>query len=659
MRILDGELNPMYGYAGAILRIDLTNKKVTKQYCNREWQRLFLGGSGINDWILYNEVGPDISPLSTENRLIFGVGPLAGTIFPVGSKIKITTRSPLTGILGDAASGGVWGVALKHAGYDHLIIQGRSEKPVYIWIDDDNVEIRDASALWGMDVFETNDAIKEDLGDEEISVAAIGQAGENLVKYASVIVDRYRAAGRTGVGCVMGSKNLKAIAVRGTKSIKIADPEKFEEYCQIARERLDPRRNPLLKTLSKYGTIGVMPIYNELGCISVRNFQDVTWDKIDRFDLEEVFLKLFIRRSLACSPNCLVHCSHWWQIREGRFAGEEGEKPELVIAISFGPNLDNTDMASIFHIQNLINKYGIDSIETATAIGLMMECWQRGIISEKDTDGIRYEWGNIDAILETIRKIVYREGIGNVLAEGTLNAAKKFGCEKFVCHAKGMTMIEDVRAFPHWALNYAVSTRGADHLKGYSMIDKSGRTDISEALFGDPGAGMTHSPRLKGLAVKFFEEFLQMCDALGICKLVATRLLVPADPSDILGLDYFSKVFSSATGIKMNSDEFAKSCERIVVLEKMFNARLGIRRKDDTLGYRWIKEQCPSGPGKGMKAEDYLDVCLDEYYNARGFDVKTGIPTKNKLKELGLEKLMVDLEKIEKSGETSSNAKQR
>jgi aldehyde:ferredoxin oxidoreductase len=638
----------MYGYAGAILRINLTNKKISKQYCKKSWQRMFLGGSGINDWILYNEVEPHVSPLDPQNRLIFGVGPLAGTIFPAGSKIKITTRSPLTGMLGDAASGGTWGVQLKHAGYDHIVVSGKSEKPVYIWIDDDNVEILDANLIWGKDVFETNDIIKRDLGDQEISVAAIGQAGENMVKFASIIIDRYRAAGRTGVGCVMGSKNLKAIAVRGYKAIRIADPMKFEKYCQIARERLDPRRNPLLKTLSKYGTIGLLPVYHEIGCLSVKNFQDVSWDKIDSFDVEEVFLKKFVKRSLACSPNCLIHCSHWWQIKEGRFAGEEGEKPELVISISFGPNLDNADMASILYIQNLINKYGVDSIETATAIGLLMECWQKGIISEKDTGGTRYEWGDVEVIIETIKKIVYREGIGNLLAEGTLNAAKKLGCENFVCHAKGMTMIEDVRAFPHWALNYAVSTRGADHLKGYSMIDKSGRTDISEALFGDPGAGIAQSPRLKGVAVKFFEEFLQMCDALGICKLIATRLLIPADPKDILGLEYFSQVFSSATGIEISSKEFAKSCERIVVLEKMFNTRLGVRRKDDILGYRWMKEPCPSGPGKGMKAEDYLETCLDEYYEARRFDLKMGIPTKTKLKELELENLIGDLEKTAK-----------
>lgn len=626
----------------------MTSGKVFKQPLKREWQRLFLGGSGINDWILYNEVPPPVSPLSPENKLIFGVGPLAGTPFPLGSKIKITSKSPLTGIFGDAAAGGSWGVSLKHAGYDHIIIEGRSEKPVYIWIDDDYVEIRDAKDLWGKNVFETNDIIKEDLGDTEISVAAIGNAGENLVKFASIIIDRCRAAGRSGLGCVMGSKNLKAIAVRGHKSIKIANPSRFDEYCQIARERLDPRRNPLLKVLSTYGTAGLLPLYNQIGCLSVKNFQDVSWDKINKFDLNEVFLKRFIRRPLACSPNCLIHCSHWWEINEGRFAGEKGEKIEFVVLDAFGPNLDNDDIASIFYIQNLINKYGVDAIETGTVIGLLMECWQKGIISEKDTDGIRYEWGDVDAIIETIRKIAYRDGIGNLLAEGTLNVAKKLGCENFVCHAKGMTMIEDVRAFPHWALNYAVSTRGADHLKGYSIIDKAGRQDISEALFGDPGAGMSHSPRLKGVAVKFFEEFLQMCDALGICKLVATRLLMPADPKDILGMEYFSLVFSSATGLEMSPKEFAESCERIVVLEKMFNVRLGVSRKDDTLGYRWMYEPCPSGPGKGMKAADYLDTCLDEYYEARGFHVKTGIPTKTKLKELKLESLIGDLERIEK-----------
>ena len=646
----------IYAYAGNVLRVDLTKEKVIKQPLRREWARLFLGGSGINDWVLYNEVRPEVRPLEPENRLIFGVGPLAGTILPLGSKTKVTTRSPLTGIFGDTAAGGMWGPELKHAGYDHIVVQGKASKPAYLWIDDDHVEIRDASHLWGKDVFETNDIIKEDLGDEEVSIAAIGPGGENLVKFASIIFNRYRAAGRTGAGCVMGSKKLKAIAVRGTKGIRIAEPDEFENYCQKARERADPRDNPLLKILSKYGTIGIMPIYNEIGCLSVRNFQDVSWDKIDSFDPEKL-LERYVKRSLACSPNCFIHCSHWWEIKEGRFAGEMGEKPELVIAIAFGSNLDNPDMASILHFQNLVNRYGIDAIETATTIGLLMECWQKGIITEKDTDGICYEWGDIDATIDTVKKIVNREGFGNLLGEGTLNVAKKIGAEKFVCHSKGTTMIEDLRAFPHWALNHAVSTRGADHLKGYSMLDKSGRTDISRKLFGDPGAGMPQSPRLKGVSVKFFEEFLQMCDALGICKLVATRLLTPADPKDILGMEYFSGVFSSATGIEMSAEEFTKCCERIVVVEKMFNARLGVTRKDDTLGHRWMREPCPSGPGKGMKAEDYLDTCLDEYYKVRGFDVKTGLPTKNKLKELGLRNLVNDLEKIEKLGKTRDEVK--
>jgi aldehyde:ferredoxin oxidoreductase len=329
-----------------------------------------------------------------------------------------------------------------------------------------------------------------------------------------------------------------------------------------------------------------------------------------------------------------------------------GEKPDFVVVVTFGPNLDNPDFGSICHIQNLLNRYGVDAIETGMTISLLMECWQRGMIDEKFTDGISYEWGNVEATINTIKKIAFREGVGNILAEGTLNAAKAIGrgAEKLVCHSKGMTMMEDVRATPHWALNFAVSTRGADHLKGYSMLDKTGRTDISERLFGDPGAGEAFTPRSKGVAVKFFEEFYAACDSLGICKLISTRLLAPADPSKILTHEYFALVYGALTGIEVKPKDFMDACERIVVLEKSYNALCGITRKDDTLGYRWMEEPCPSGPAKGQKCKDFLDGLLDEYYSLRGFDIKTGRPTKEKLEGLGLMDVAKDLEKMESTG---------
>ena len=638
----------MYGFAGTILRINLTREEITKQPLPKLWAAKFLGGSGINDWILYNEVKPDATPLSPDNKLIFGVGPLAG-VLPLGSKARITSRSPLTGIFGDSSSGGFWPVQLKYAGYDHIIVEGKAKEPCYVWIDDDHVEIRKAGDLWGRDVFEADDIIRDELGDKGICTATIGPAGENLVKYASIQFDRYRAAGRTGTGCVMGSKKLKAIAVRGTKAIKIAMLKETEKYICELLERLDPRKNETLARFSKYGTLGTIPFYNELGSLSVRNYQDVCYDKIDQID-PDLFMKKYYVRNTSCSPNCVLHCSHWWRIRDGPFAGEAGEKPELTTTMAYGPHLDNPRWDAICYLQNLANKLGIDVVESGMSIGVLMELWEKGAITEEDTDGIRYEWGSVDAIVESLRKIAYREGIGNLIAEGALNLAKKIGGIETVCHSKGMTMSGEVRPFVHWALAFAVSSRGADHLKGYSYMDKSGRTDISKALFGDPGAGMPHDIRLKGIAVKYTEELFAMFDALGICKLQGGRLLVPEDPADMMTIESYAPMYSAVTGISLTPKEFGKCCERIVILEKSYNARIGIGRKDDTLSGRWMREPCPSGGGKGMKCEDYLDVCLDEYYKARGFDLKSGRPKRDKLEELGLGEIADELESLCKLG---------
>jgi aldehyde:ferredoxin oxidoreductase len=637
----------VYGYAGTILRVNLTNGKIVKQPLPLEWAHMFIGGSGINDWILYNEVGPEVAPLSPENKLIIGVGPLAGTTFPAGSKVRVTFRSPLTGVFGDGSAGSWFGPMLKYAGYDHIVIEGKSDKPVYLWINDEEVEIRDASHLWGRDSHETDDILREELANEEISTMVIGPGGENLVKYAVVVFDRDRTA-RAGGGCVLGSKKLKAIAVYGTKSLKIADVEKFEELCHRVMELVDPRTNPMIEKLSRYGTMASIPLYNEIGCHSVKNWQDVQWseEKIRAID-PDTFLEKYYVRSMSCS-NCIVHCSHVWEVKDGCFAGEKGLKIEYVPVGALGLHLDNPDMASILYLTDLSNKLGIDVIEAATSIGLLIECREKRLITEDETNGMRFEWGDVDVIKETIKKIAYREGIGNLLAEGTLNAAKKIGkgAERFVCHAKGMTMIEDVRATPHWALAYAVSTRGADHTKAYSFIDKTGRTDVSQKLFGSPEAGETFSPKLKEVSVKFCEEFYALIDSLGFCKLIGTRLLVPSDPKKAFTPNDLAPIFSVCTGIIISPDEFLKCGERIVLVEKSFNARIGLSRKDDTLGYRWMNEPCPSGPGKGMKCKDYLPELLTKYYKLRGFDHETGLPTRSKLEELNLKKVADDLEKL-------------
>lgn len=626
----------MFGYAGSILRVDLTGNRVSKQAFPEEWGARFIGGSGVNDWILWNEVGPEVDPLSPYNELIFGVGPLAGTMLPLGCKVRVTTRSPLTGIFGDSGAGGFWASELKFAGYDHLVISGRSSKPIYIFIDDDSVEIRDASHLWGRDVYETDEELKKELG-RDVRVACIGPAGENLVKFAAILFDRYRAAAKTGVGCVMGSKRLKAIAVRGSKRVEVADPKEVE---RIARELRESLTTPGVQGWAKYGTTSLCTFYNQIGCHSVKNYQDVVAPEIS--DFPDVFIEKYATGKVACSYGCAVACTHPWRIEGGEYAGEAGGKVDYIVICSLGIHLGIYKVDAILHLQNLANRLGLDATETGTLVGLLMELHQRGLLPEEFREGLVYEWGDPRVVEGTILKISFRRGVGNVLAEGTVYTARRLNAEKYVCHSKGLTEVEDVRGFPHWALAYAISTRGADHLKAHCQIDKQQRTDTSMRLFGAPDVGYPTSVTLKAKSVKYHEDFNAIINSLGICHFPALSLMLKK-PERALYMEHYAKIFSAVTGIRMSPEEFAMCGERVVCLEKAFNARLGVSRKDDTLHGKWMYEACPSGLGRGMKCEDYLEGLLDEYYLERGFDVRTGLPTAEKLKQINLSEVAQEL----------------
>ena len=628
----------MYGYAGSILRVDLTSKKIVKQPFPLEWGAKFLGGNGVNDWILWNDVGPEVDPLSPDNELIFGVGPLAGSGLLLGSKIRVTAKSPLTGIFGDSNAGGYWACELKHAGYDHIVIRGKSEKPVYIFIDDDCVEIRDAAHIWGCDVYETDDAIKGELG-RGVHVACIGPAGENRVKFASIMFEKYRAAAKTGVGCVMGSKNLKAIAVRGSKQIQVANPEKVKEINEELKRSLTSAG---VRNWAKYGTTSLCILYNEIGCHSVKNYQDAVAPEIS--DFPDNFISNYATGSVPCSYGCIVACVHPWQIKEGKYAGEKGGKIDYIIICSLGLHLGIYHVDEILHLQNLANRLGLDATETGTLIGLLMELKQRGMLSPEVSEGLSYEWGDIETVEETMRKTAFRKGLGDIFAEGTLSTARRFNAEKYVCHSKGLTEVEDVRGFPHWALAYAISTRGADHLKAHCQIDKQQRADASMKLFGAPDAGYPTTLNLKAKSVKYHEDFNAVINSLGICHFPALSLMLKKPKRAFYMIDY-APMFSAVTGIQFSPEEFARCGERIVCLEKAYNARLGISRKDDYLHGKWMYEICPSGLGKGMKCEDYLEKLLDEYYRERKFDSRTGLPRVDTLKNLGLEDVATDLMK--------------
>ncbi|MEM3755241.1 MAG: aldehyde ferredoxin oxidoreductase N-terminal domain-containing protein, partial [Candidatus Bathyarchaeia archaeon] len=409
-------MNEWYGYAGRILRIDLSKQKIVKAELNKSLAKAFIGGRGINSKILFDEVNPGIDAFSPENLLIFGTGPATGTIGLGTGRYTVSSKSPLTGILGDANSGGFWAPELKYAGYDHIIIKGISSDPVYLWIDDDHVELRDAKHLWGLDTWQTDKAIKQEIGDEDIQIACIGQAGENLVRYACIINNLARAAGRTGMGAVMGSKRLKAIAVRGSKDVKIAKQKEYIEYVNELCKRI--YESPLYKEVSTIGTPILVEKCRARNLFPVNNFQYTQWseEKIEAIS-GKTFHEKFSIRSKACF-GCPIHCSHFYSIKEGPYAGTVGEGIEYEVIGPFGIQTGTPDIMMIVKAHELCSKYSIDTCSCGNVIATAMEWYQKGIITKEDTGGIELKWGDVEAIMDLVKKICFKEGFGRILAEG-------------------------------------------------------------------------------------------------------------------------------------------------------------------------------------------------------------------------------------------------
>ncbi len=649
----------MQGY-GNILRIDLSSGNVSEQTIEPELAERFLGGVGINDWLLWEHftaVDPRIDPLGPENVIIMGLGPLGGTATGLGSKMKFTFKGPLCNMFGDSVSGGSFGPMLRYAGYDHLVITGRAERPVYIWIDDGRVEIRDASSLWGKGVHEATETIRSELGDADVAVACIGQGGENLVRYASVTVTEERSAGRTGAGCVMGSKNLKAVAARGSKGVGVHDPAAFMEAVDDFYLRL--RSDPSESDFRKNGTLRAVNFYDRIYGNAFRNGQySKVPDQKVKLLKAEWFIDNLKTQDMACSVGCTVGCCHLCEIKgdespaAARFAGERGDGPEYLTVASFGMGCDLPDMAAVTHLHHVCNDYGVDLVEMGGIISFLMELWERGIIDENDSQRwlgrpLSLEWGSLEAVEAVIRSIALQENdLGRLFQNGLLPAAqsitedKDFPVEQYAVYGKGgITLPEEIRSYPIWAINFAVASRGCDHLKGYNVIDKAFRTDISEAWLGKPGAGVGYVPDLKGAASAHAENYTAAVNTLGVCVFRTAR-----DPMNI-SLDVLAGAYRALTGLEISGGEMYTIGERVYNLEKAFNSRVGLRREDDRLCRRWMEEPVTGGPGKGMKAGDYFHELLDEYYLHKGWDVKTSLQTRRKLMELGLEDVVAVLEK--------------
>ncbi|MBS7604910.1 MAG: aldehyde ferredoxin oxidoreductase family protein [Candidatus Bathyarchaeia archaeon] len=607
------------GYAGKILRINLSNKKFHIEDLDLSLAKSLLGCLGIASKIMLEEVDPAVEPFSPENKLIFLTGVLTGSTAPAACKSIVVSRSPLTNIWGESVFSANTGIELKRAGYDMLIIDGASDKPVYLWIHDDSIEIRDASGFWGMDTYTTCEAIKNDLGEKKAAVVCIGPAGENLVRISSIISDNGRAAGRCGLGAVMGSKNLKAIAALGSKNIEVANPgllnDLRKEIISITRERL--------KALSDYGTARGVVAFEEMGNLPIKNWTKGRFQGAEKISGMRMAETILVGKK-ACFA-CHIACGRYIRVSEGPYAPLEGYGPEYETIAALGSLCMNDNLESIAKANDLCNRFGLDTISTGATIAFAMECYERGIITKDDTGGIELNWGNLDAIIKVIELIGRREGIGAILGEGSKRAAEKIGeaAERYAMHVKGLEIpMHSPYRFKEMGLQYAVSERGACHLRGLSMLPARG------ILFPDIGFDRQvdgFSIEGKAHLVKVMQDICRVVDALGLCKFVYLFGGVP--------LRRLPQLYTAVTGWETSLDDLMRAGERIWILQRIFNVRMGVRRKDDMLPKRFLEEPLNEGAAKGQIVE--LEPMLNEFYVERGLDDE-GRPKMEKVLELGL-----------------------
>ena len=631
-------------YAGKIIRVNLSHGTITKQPLDAKMAENFLGGSGFITKILWDEVGPQTDPLGPENRLIFAIGPLCGTGWPVSCRFEVGAKSPLTGIYGDSSCCGHWGPELKFAGYDAVVFEGKASKPVYLWINDDTIKIMDAGALWGKTTGETEEIIRKDLGDHRIQVASCGPAGENLVRYASVISLR-RAAARCGLGAVMGSKNLKAVAVRGTKDVKTEYPKEFYDFMNEIIEVY--KKDFYILDRIKFGTPILVELMNEIARWPVKNFQTGVFPYAKEIGGERIRREYRIKDRGGFG--CWATCEKPVRVKEPPFSGIYAKQPEYETLSALGARLWIRNLDALIYANELCDELGLDTISTGGTISWAMECYENGILTKKDTDGIELSWGNHEALLELIPKIAKREGFGAILAEGSFRAAQMMGrgSEKYLMTVKGMEIAaQDGRAQKSMGLAHAVASRGADHLKAFPLLDELGREEPIKARFGEkylPEMAQPLNPKYKAFEVKDGEELCALCDSLSLCK--SSGICLPLYTGQIYFED-LAKIMKLATGMKVTGEDMRRTGERIVNLQRAFNIREGLTRKDDRLPERFTKTPAPEGVAKGHVVE--LDKMLDEYYRLRGWDTETGLIPRKKLEELGIGYVADELEKMGK-----------
>jgi aldehyde:ferredoxin oxidoreductase len=635
--------NPVYSYAGTILHVDLSKEAVWKERLPPEMAQRFIGGRGINSALLWRLVEPGIDPLGPQNVLIFGTGALSGTFAPSSGRTTVTCKGVMTGLYLKSSAGGHWGPELKFAGYDHLVVHGAASRPVYLWIKDDLVEIRDAQSYWGRDVDDIEEKLGEDIGEDRFEAACIGIGGENLVRFASIMIG-HSAAGRGGAGAVMGSKKLKAIVVKGSNPIFVADKDGFKKA--VLESVQDLMSFPARKGLSQFGTAGLVPLRNEMNLFPTKNFQESFLE--DAYKISGQFLseRGYLKNCLGCSA-CGTSCHRYTQIDRGRYKGSRSGGPEYETVASLGAGCCVTDTEAVLKANELCNRYGLDTISTGGVIQWAMECYQRGVLSDKDTGGLKLRWGDGDVLVRLVGQIAHRQGIGALLAEGVKIASERIGQEsyKWAIQVKGLEQSRaEVRARKGYALALSVNTRGPDHLMS-QVYAEDGTTPEARSLIksitGSEEYASCFRIEKRGAITRWHEDYYAVSDSLGLCTFVTLSRGYLIDPL------IASRFYSYATGRDVSAESLLLIGQRIINLEKAFNVREGATRKDDTLPWRLLNEPIATGVHAGLRTTpDQLDQMQDEYYQLRGWDRKTSRPLAETLQELGLEEVAVQLSRL-------------
>ena len=604
----------MNGWTEKIIRVNLSNKTIKLEDLNMDDAKKYLGGRGLGSKILYDEIDPKIDALSEENKLIFMTGPMTGTYASCAGRFNVIAKAPLTGTIGAANSGGHFGPELKFAGYDGIIFEGKSENPVYLYINNDDIELKDANHLWGKDVFETTDNLIGETA-EGARVACIGPAGEKQVLFANIMNDKDRAAGRSGLGAVMGSKNLKAVVAKGTKSIGVADNTAFQKSVLESRNKI--RENPVTGIdggLATYGTEILVNILNEAHSLPTRNWQESRFDKAE--DISGEYLREnYLIRNKACFA-CNIGCGRVVKIPDGKYKGIVAG-PEYEAGWAYGASCGISDINTISKANHVCNMYGMDPITLGATIACAMELYEKGYLSEDELDGNSLKFGDTESILNWTEKTAVREGFGNILALGSYRMAEKYGHPELSMTVKKQEMpAYDGRAMQGMGLSYATSNRGGCHVRGYLT---------SPEILGLPKKVDPLETEGKADLLKLFQDLTGVVDSSDICLFTTFAL----------GLPEISNMLRGTTGLDYSDEDILKIGERIWNLERMFNLEAGFSKDDDTLPPRLLNEPVKSGPAKGRVTE--LDFMLEEYYQTRGW-TEDGLPTEEKLQDLVIDK---------------------